>query len=171
MFTSNLAHANLERQLVSAQTTRMELETKLREREIQVERLERDRRWLADREQEEKEERERARREYDEDKVRRHFCFGRIPLMVDPPNPSINSKPTSGRCVLPYPPSVKSMPTCWTPTRPSPTRTPSPLPPTMLSSPLSPHKPPTSSLLSPSHVRSQKTVCRPSQSCILSLTR
>ena len=82
VFTSNLAHANLERQLVSAQTTRMELETKLREREIQVERLERDRRWLADREQQEKEERERERREYDEDKVCLHFRFVRHPLMM-----------------------------------------------------------------------------------------
>ena len=79
VFTSNLAHANLERQLVSAQTTRMELETKLREREIQVERLERDRRWLSDREQEEKEERERDRREYNEDKVRHHCSFVRQP--------------------------------------------------------------------------------------------
>lgn len=83
MFTSNLAHANLERQLVSAQTTRMELETKLRDREIQVERLERDRRWLADREQQEKDERERDRREYDEHKVRRHFCFVCRPLLID----------------------------------------------------------------------------------------
>ncbi|KAJ7481691.1 spindle assembly checkpoint component Mad1 [Mycena latifolia] len=62
-FTSNMAHAALERQLAAAQTTRMELETKLRERDMLVEKLERDRRWFSDREQEEREEKERERAE------------------------------------------------------------------------------------------------------------
>jgi mitotic spindle assembly checkpoint protein MAD1 len=48
----------------------MELETKLRERDIQVERLERDRRWFADRENEEREEKERERADHEEEKVR-----------------------------------------------------------------------------------------------------
>ena len=47
----------------------MELEAKLREKTAQVERLERDRRWLADREKEQQEERERERAEYAEEKV------------------------------------------------------------------------------------------------------
>ncbi|TFK71183.1 hypothetical protein BDN72DRAFT_818002 [Pluteus cervinus] len=70
VFTSTMAHASLERQLVAAQTLKLELETKLREREIQVERLERDRRWLTDREKEEKDEKERERVEHEEEKRR-----------------------------------------------------------------------------------------------------
>lgn len=64
-----MAHASLERQLVAAQTAKMELETKLREKDILVERLERDRRWFADREKEEREEKEQERAEHDEEKV------------------------------------------------------------------------------------------------------
>jgi mitotic spindle assembly checkpoint protein MAD1 len=47
----------------------MELEAKLREKSAQVERLERDRRWLADREKEQQEGREHERTEYAEEKV------------------------------------------------------------------------------------------------------
>ncbi|KAJ6588512.1 MAD-domain-containing protein [Mycena capillaripes] len=65
-FTSNMAHASLERQLVAAQTTKMELETKLREKDLLIEKLERDRRWFSDREQEEREEKERERLEHEE---------------------------------------------------------------------------------------------------------
>ncbi|KAJ7120938.1 spindle assembly checkpoint component Mad1 [Mycena epipterygia] len=65
-FTSNMAHASLERQLVAAQTTKMELETKLREKDMLIEKLERDRRWFSDREQEEREEKERERAENEE---------------------------------------------------------------------------------------------------------
>ncbi|KAJ7057139.1 spindle assembly checkpoint component Mad1 [Mycena amicta] len=65
-FTSHMAHAALERQLLAAQTSKVELESKLREREMQIEKLERDRRWLADREQEEREEKERERAEFQE---------------------------------------------------------------------------------------------------------
>ena len=57
-FSSHMAHASLERQLAAAQTAKLELETKLREKELLVERLEGDRRWLAEREQEEKEEKQ-----------------------------------------------------------------------------------------------------------------
>ncbi|KAJ6547966.1 hypothetical protein DFH09DRAFT_1087433 [Mycena vulgaris] len=63
-FTSNMVHAALERQLAAAQTTRMELETKLRERDMMLEKLKRDRRWFSDREQEEREEKEREREEH-----------------------------------------------------------------------------------------------------------
>lgn len=48
-----------------------ELETKLRQKEILLERLERDRRWFADREKDEREEKERDRAEHDEARVRR----------------------------------------------------------------------------------------------------
>ncbi|KAF5335741.1 hypothetical protein D9611_009640 [Ephemerocybe angulata] len=68
VFNSTISHANLERQLLAAQTANSELETKLREKELQIERLERDRRYLADREKEEREEKEREREAYDEAK-------------------------------------------------------------------------------------------------------
>ncbi|KAH6894869.1 hypothetical protein BKA70DRAFT_1439352 [Coprinopsis sp. MPI-PUGE-AT-0042] len=66
VFNSSLSHANLERQLLAAQTTASELETKLREKELLIERLERDRRYFADREKEEREEKEREREVYDQ---------------------------------------------------------------------------------------------------------
>ena len=45
-----MAYASLERQLVAAQSAKSELQTKLREKELFIDRLERDRRWIADRE-------------------------------------------------------------------------------------------------------------------------
>ncbi|KAI0942237.1 hypothetical protein AcW1_002917 [Taiwanofungus camphoratus] len=63
-----MAHATLERQLAVAQTARTELETKLREKDVLVDRLEGDRRWLAEREKEEREEKERERAERAEEK-------------------------------------------------------------------------------------------------------
>ncbi|KAF9442100.1 hypothetical protein P691DRAFT_509211 [Macrolepiota fuliginosa MF-IS2] len=63
LFTNSISHASLERQLLAAQTARVDLETKLRERELQVERLERDRRHFADREREEREANEREQAE------------------------------------------------------------------------------------------------------------
>ncbi|KAJ7135484.1 spindle assembly checkpoint component Mad1 [Mycena crocata] len=66
-----MAHASLERQLLAAQTTKMELETKLREKDILIEKLERDRRWFSDREQEEREEKERERAEHEEQTERK----------------------------------------------------------------------------------------------------
>jgi len=59
-----LSHANLERQLLTAQTAKTELKMKLREKELLVERSERDRRWFADREKEEREEKEKEREEH-----------------------------------------------------------------------------------------------------------
>ena len=55
--------------MLTAQTAKTELETKLREKELLVERLERDRRWFADREKEEREEKEKEREEHDKVKV------------------------------------------------------------------------------------------------------
>ncbi|KAJ7805761.1 MAD-domain-containing protein [Mycena olivaceomarginata] len=70
-FTSNMAHASLERQLVAAQKSHSQLETKLREKDMLIEKLERDRRFFSDREQEEREEKERERAEYEEQTVKK----------------------------------------------------------------------------------------------------
>jgi len=64
-----LAHASLERQLAALTTTKNDLEKKLREKDVAIDRLEKDRRWLAEREKEEREEKERERIEWDEAKV------------------------------------------------------------------------------------------------------
>jgi mitotic spindle assembly checkpoint protein MAD1 len=64
-----MAHASLERQLVAAQKSHSQLETKLREKDMLIEKLERDRRFFSDREQEEREEKERERAEYEEQTV------------------------------------------------------------------------------------------------------
>jgi len=48
---------------------KVEVETKLREKELLVERLERDRRWFADREKDEREEKEKERADHDDAKV------------------------------------------------------------------------------------------------------
>ena len=50
-----MAHASLERQLAAAQTTKLELESKLKEKGLLIERLEGDRRRFAEREKEERE--------------------------------------------------------------------------------------------------------------------
>ncbi|KAH9946737.1 MAD-domain-containing protein [Amylocystis lapponica] len=68
VFTSNLAHASLERQVLAAQTAKVELESKLREKEGVIERLQNDRRWLDEREKAEREEKERERAEHMEEK-------------------------------------------------------------------------------------------------------
>lgn len=67
--SSSLAQSSLERQLLSTKTAKMELESKLREKEVYIERLERDRRWLSDREAEEKAEKDKERLEREEEKV------------------------------------------------------------------------------------------------------
>jgi mitotic spindle assembly checkpoint protein MAD1 len=64
-----MAHASLERQLLAAQATKLELETKLREKDTAIERLERDRRWLAEREEKEREEKLQEQFEREEEKV------------------------------------------------------------------------------------------------------
>lgn len=64
-----MSQAALERQLFAAENARIDLQTKLREKEVYVERLERDRRWFADREAEDKAERENERIQYEEGQV------------------------------------------------------------------------------------------------------
>jgi mitotic spindle assembly checkpoint protein MAD1 len=66
---TTLSQAALERRLAAAEATRLQLETHLRERDTTIERLEADRRLLAEREQEEREERERLSRLREEEKV------------------------------------------------------------------------------------------------------
>ena len=68
---STLSQAALERKLAAAEATRVQLETRLRERDATIERLEADRRWLAEREQEEREEKERVSKEREDEKVRK----------------------------------------------------------------------------------------------------
>lgn len=75
VLNSHMAHASLERQLLAAQTAKSELESKLREKDLAIERLESDRRWLAEREKEEREEKEQERAERAEEKVRRDIHF------------------------------------------------------------------------------------------------
>ena len=74
---TTLSQAAIERRLAAAETTRLELETRLRERDTTIERLEADRRWLAEREQEEREEKERLTKEREEEKV-----SGKSPLSI-----------------------------------------------------------------------------------------
>ncbi|KAF9035171.1 spindle assembly checkpoint component Mad1 [Panaeolus papilionaceus] len=71
LFTSSLSHSSLERQLLASQTAKVDLETKLREKELLVERLERDRAYFADREQEARTGMEEEREGREEDK-RKH---------------------------------------------------------------------------------------------------
>jgi mitotic spindle assembly checkpoint protein MAD1 len=64
-----LAHASLERQLGALTTTKNDLEKKLREKDVVIDRVEKDRRWLAERENKELEQKERERIEWDKAKV------------------------------------------------------------------------------------------------------
>ena len=50
-----MSQAAVERQLAAAQAAKLELESKVREKELVIERLEGDRRYLAEREKEERE--------------------------------------------------------------------------------------------------------------------
>ncbi|CAL1701807.1 unnamed protein product [Somion occarium] len=67
-FHSQMTFASLERQVASLQTSKAELEAKIREKDAVIDRLEGDRRWLSDREKEEREEKERERKEREEEK-------------------------------------------------------------------------------------------------------
>ncbi|KAF9650450.1 MAD-domain-containing protein [Thelephora ganbajun] len=71
-FTSSMAHASLERQLLQARSEKVELEAKLRERDSTIERLEGDRRLLALREQSEREEKEQEQTAREKDKSSLH---------------------------------------------------------------------------------------------------
>ncbi|KAH9021960.1 MAD-domain-containing protein [Lactarius pseudohatsudake] len=65
---TTLSRAALEHKLAAAETNHVQLETRLRERDAAIERLEADRRWLAEREQEEREEKERVSKEREDEK-------------------------------------------------------------------------------------------------------
>ncbi|KAL4244697.1 Spindle assembly checkpoint component MAD1 [Abortiporus biennis] len=67
-FSSHMTQASMERQLASLQAVKSEMEAKLREKDALIERLEGDRRWLAEREKEERDEKERERKEREEEK-------------------------------------------------------------------------------------------------------
>ncbi|KAH8991756.1 MAD-domain-containing protein [Lactarius hatsudake] len=65
-----LSQAALERKLAAAEINRVQLETRLREHDAAIERLEADRRWLAEREQEEREKNERVSKEREDEKTK-----------------------------------------------------------------------------------------------------
>ncbi|KAI0781689.1 spindle assembly checkpoint component Mad1 [Irpex lacteus] len=67
-FTSHMAQASLERQVLAAQTAKVELETKLREKEIEIDRLRGDVHFLGEKEKEEREGREREQVEREAEK-------------------------------------------------------------------------------------------------------
>ncbi|KAH9021777.1 MAD-domain-containing protein [Lactarius pseudohatsudake] len=67
---TTLSQTALERKLAAAETNRVQLETRLRERDAAIERLEAERRWLAEREQEEREEKERVSKEREDEKTK-----------------------------------------------------------------------------------------------------
>jgi mitotic spindle assembly checkpoint protein MAD1 len=54
LFTYTVSQTSLERRLHQAQTSRVDIETKLREKEAQVEQLEQDRRHFTSKEKEER---------------------------------------------------------------------------------------------------------------------
>lgn len=85
-FTSHMTHASLERQLLSAQAAKTELENKLRQKEVYIEQLEGDRRFLSEREKAEREEKEKEREANGEDKVRARWtcASARFGLLGDP---------------------------------------------------------------------------------------
>lgn len=68
-FTSHMAHASLERQVTSLQASKTELEAKLREKDVLIDRLEADRRWLSEREKDEREAKEMEQKEHEVEKV------------------------------------------------------------------------------------------------------
>ncbi len=69
LLNSTFAHSSLERQVATLQASKVELETKLREKDIAIAALERDRRWLSEREAEERAEKEKEQLEREEEKV------------------------------------------------------------------------------------------------------
>jgi mitotic spindle assembly checkpoint protein MAD1 len=77
-FTSSMAHASLERQLLQLRSEKVELETKLRERDSTIEQLEGDRRLLALREQSEREEKEQEQSAREKEKVRHSLAIARL---------------------------------------------------------------------------------------------
>lgn len=64
-----MASKSLERRLLAAENAKQELEAALKEKEIAIERISQERRWLADREIEEREEKTRLSEEWATEKV------------------------------------------------------------------------------------------------------
>ncbi len=75
-----MATSSLERKLLATQEAQRNLENQLREKDIQIERLESDRRFLAEREKEEREEKEAERQGRDEEKVGLSTSDSNLPL-------------------------------------------------------------------------------------------
>ena len=84
-FTSSMAHASLERQLLQVRSQKVELEAKLRERDSTIEQLEGDRRLLALRQQSEREEKEQEQSARETEQVRPFITIGHAILFPCPP--------------------------------------------------------------------------------------
>ena len=98
-FASNMTQASFERQLLAAQTAKTELEAKLRERDATIERLESDRRFLAEKENDEREERDKEREMHEEQKVRKVIYLKRVRVAhTDCGGSSANQTATSEPC-------------------------------------------------------------------------
>ncbi|KDQ20863.1 hypothetical protein BOTBODRAFT_26885 [Botryobasidium botryosum FD-172 SS1] len=67
-FESRMAKTSLERRLLAAEDAKRELESLVKEKEITIDRLEGDRRWLAEREQEARDEKERSEADWAQEK-------------------------------------------------------------------------------------------------------
>ena len=68
-FEARMLKSGLERRLLAAEETHRELERALTESKATIQRLESDRRWLAEREQQEREERERLESSWEAERV------------------------------------------------------------------------------------------------------
>ncbi|KAL1660964.1 spindle assembly checkpoint component Mad1 [Schizophyllum commune] len=71
-FSSSIVQSSLERQVVSLQATKNELENKLRDKDAEIERLETERRFLSDREAEEKGARQSSTTQWEVEKRNLH---------------------------------------------------------------------------------------------------
>ncbi|KAG6917646.1 hypothetical protein DXG01_001753 [Tephrocybe rancida] len=69
VLTSSFAHAALERQVASLKADKGELERKLKEKTLEADRLEQDRRWFRDREERELQEKEQESAQWEEEKL------------------------------------------------------------------------------------------------------
>jgi mitotic spindle assembly checkpoint protein MAD1 len=86
VFTSHMAHASLERQLLAIQTAKAELETKLRSRDTEIEELKRSMVTLVSSEETERVEREREQVERQHEKVCACYSYSCIRSTLESSN-------------------------------------------------------------------------------------
>ena len=76
--------------MLTLRSAKAELEAKLREKDVIIERLERDRRWLSEREQEERDAKEQAERSAEDQKVCRYSKL--LEILLDMPLVPLQAK-------------------------------------------------------------------------------